>query len=31
MEPITAGAEDDCAKLWMLVENCGKKVQGDAV
>ena len=25
MEPITAEAEDDCAKLWMLVETCGKK------
>ena len=31
MEPIGAGAQDDCAKLWMLVEKCGKQVQSDAV
>ena len=25
MEPIGVGAQDDCAKLWMLVEKCGEK------
>jgi len=25
MQPIGAGAQDDCAKFWMLVEKCGEK------
>ena len=31
MEPIGAGAQDDCAKFWMLVEKCGEKGKSDAV
>ena len=27
MEPIGAGAQDDCAKLWMLVENVKKSAE----
>ena len=31
MQPIGAGAQDDCAKFWMLVEKCGEKGKSDAV
>ena len=31
MEPIGAGAQDDCAKFWMLVEKCWEKGKSDAV
>ena len=31
MEPIGAGAQDDCAQFWMLVGKCGEKGKSDAV
>jgi len=31
MEPIGAGAQDDCAKFWILVEKCGEKGMSDAL